>query len=111
MQMSDDPRQRIAEEMELHRQEQAEAEAAGVPALQRLVEIAKGDSGQASHIRAFLLGLYNGKAYPFDLTRMRPLDRAIQADVLAVLRMDMRPRQEVHCYIEGGSELFESWRD
>lgn len=33
--------------------------AAGVPALQRLAKIAQGDTGQASTVRLFLLGLYN----------------------------------------------------
>lgn len=106
----EDPQRRIMDELEEYRRLQAEAEAEGIPALRRLVAVAQGNSGQAQHIRAFLLGLYNSYSHPFELNRLRPLDRDLQADVLAVLRMDMSPRQEVHCYVEGGLELFEGWR-
>jgi len=86
-------------------------EADGVPALERLVALAQGNSGQPARIRRVLLGLYNGQAWPLDLTNLRGLDEAIQRDILAVLSMDMRPLREVHRYIKDGDRIFqEFWR-
>lgn len=85
------------------------SEAEGVPALHRLVEVANRNSGQSRHIRRFLLGLYNGSEWPFELNRLRALDRDLQVDALVVLRMDMTPRQEVHHYIEDGNDVFLAW--
>lgn len=73
-----------------------QSERRGVPALARLIEIARGDSGQCGRVRRFLLGLYNGGDFPFDLTDLRGLDSAIQEDALRVLSMDMTPAVEVH---------------
>ena len=99
--------------IERQRTEQAEAQADGIPALMRLVEIAHlrgaGDTSQNHHVRRFLLGLYNGSRWPFDMTRLRCIDADLQRDALAVLRMDVNPAKEVHCYIEGGTKLFNSW--
>ncbi len=65
-------------------------------ALRRLWDIANGHSGQCRVVARFLLGLYNGPDFPFDLTDFRSLDRAIFRDCLAVLEMDYSPEQEVH---------------
>lgn len=43
-----------------------------------------------------LLGLYNGRRFPFDLTELRRLDDKLLQCTLHVLEMDARPRQEVH---------------
>ena len=43
-----------------------------------------------------LLGLYNGRRFPFDLTELRRLDENNLSDCLTVLRMDARPTAEVH---------------
>ena len=40
-------------------------------ALKRLVDVAQGSSGQPPRVARFLLGLYNGYSYPFDLTELR----------------------------------------
>lgn len=83
--------------------------AAGVPALKRLVDLCETrDSGQIARIARLLAGLYNGYAYPFDLTDLRGLDPAILDDCLAVLRMDSCPQQEVHQYFENGDRRFQS---
>lgn len=83
----------------------------GEAALRRLLPIAQGHAGQCRYVAAFLLGLYNGRRFPFDLTDLRGLDLAIFNDCMSVLRMDYAPEQEVHCYFnEGGREgdiLFE----
>lgn len=99
----------IHEIIAAQQQKQADNEAAGIPALQRLVKVAQKNSGQSRHLRRFLLGLYNAYAWPFELNRLRNLDAALQEDALAVLRMDMTPRREVHTYIEDGDEIWREW--
>lgn len=83
------------------------AHAVGVPALRRLLPIAQGHSGQCRIVAAFLLGLYNGTRFPFDMTDFRCLDRAIFEDCITVLKMDNSPMREVHTYFENGSAIFE----
>ena len=79
----------------------------GREALARLFKVAQGHSGQCRYIAAFLLGLYNGNRFPFDLTDFRAIDGALFDDCVAVMKMDARPRQEVHLYFEGGGQKFE----
>jgi hypothetical protein len=81
-------------------------EAKGKEALLRLFNIAQGDTGQSGVIARFLLGLYNGDSFPFDLTNFRRLDFELFKDCLAVLQMDNQPRQEVHKYFQNGGERF-----
>jgi len=85
---------------------------AGIPALGRLARIAEGDTGQAATVRRFLLGLYNGYRFPFNLITLRGLDKTLFDDCMAVLKLDARAtRQEVHQYFDNGSELFERFAD
>ncbi|MCD5326805.1 hypothetical protein ACFFU8_17930 [Chromobacterium piscinae] len=81
--------------------------AAGVPALRRLLSLAQGHTGQCHVIAHFLLSLYNGNRFKFDLTDFRLLDQELFDDCLAVLRMDSRPEREVHNYFENGSQIWE----
>lgn len=84
----------------------------GEPALIRLVEVAKHDTGQSLIIRRFLLGLYNGYQHKFSLTELRNLDKQLFYDCLAILIMDARvTAQEIHLYIENGDYLFAEWAD
>lgn len=93
-----------------HEKDLDRKEASGVRALKRLVVIAQNDSGQPRIVRRFLLGLYNGERWPFDMTDLRCLDAQILADCLLVLGMDAAgPRREVHKYIDGGDDLFREW--
>lgn len=80
----------------------------GVEALARLLKIARGHSGQCRIVASFLLSLYNGNRFKFDLTDFRCLDREIFNDCLAVLNLDYCPVQEVHCYFKDGSRIWES---
>jgi len=80
----------------------------GFPALQRLVEVAKGDSGQCHQVRLFLLGLYNGQEWPLDLTGLRGLDADLQKAVFDVIELDWCGH-EIHTFLEDGDELFQSW--
>ncbi|WFP51228.1 hypothetical protein PL263_04185 [Methylomonas sp. EFPC3] len=84
--------------------------AAGLPALTRLVAIADRDTGQAGTVRAFLLGLYNGYRFPFNLTKLRGLDKDLFDDCQAVLALDARATaQEIHCYLDNGDAIFQRW--
>lgn len=88
--------------------------AEGEAALRRLLPIAQGNTGQCRHIAAFLLGLYNGTRFPFNLTDLRAIDHALFLDCIAVLRMDNTPQREVHTYFPNGGQVFEQlaqdWR-
>jgi|LNFM01.1.fsa_nt_gb hypothetical protein len=80
----------------------------GKTALFRLYEVAQGDTGQCRTIVRFLAGLYNGSAYPFDLTDLRTIDHALFEDCMAVLRMDARHcAQEVHNYFDNGDQRWQ----
>lgn len=78
-------------------------------ALLRLCKVAQGGSGQCHHVRRFLLGLYNCKKWPFELNRLRNLDRNIAEDCFTVLRLDVAAYQEIHQYIKNGDQLWRSW--
>ncbi|MGY6278308.1 DUF7673 family protein [Methylomonas sp. MgM2] len=83
---------------------------AGLPALERLVNIANNDTGQADTVRRFLLSLYNGYAFPLNPSTLRGLDKALFDDALAVLKLDARAAvKEIHQYVYKGGELFERW--
>jgi hypothetical protein len=56
----------------------------------------KHTSGQGRYVGLFLLSIYNGQRFPFDLTNFRCLDTAIFNDCMAVLYADHRPAQEIH---------------
>lgn len=81
--------------------------ASGVDALRRLLPVAQNNTGQSRVVARFLLGLYNGRRFPFDLTDFRLLDLPLFLDCLAVLKLDSRPDKDVHEFIEGGSAIWE----
>lgn len=83
-------------------------ETRGAAALKRLYQVAQADYGQCRYIAHFLLGLYNGTRFPFDLTELRAIDDALFEECMTVLRMDARvTRQEVHRYFAEGGQSFE----
>lgn len=90
-------------------------EQAGVEALQRLLPVAQRDTGQSRVVARFLLGLYNGNRFPFDLTDLRGIDLDLFEDCMVVLQMDaLVQRREVHNYFgsEGGAlfeQIAEDW--
>lgn len=107
--------QQLAEEFARQRELRQQLESTGVAALQRLLRIAQGHTGQCRSVALLLLGLYNATRFPFPLTELRGLDDALFEDCMAVLRMDARMcRQEVHLYFKDGSQLWEQlavdWR-
>lgn len=96
-----------------HQQQRPALVTAGTQALNRLVPIALRTSGQSRVLGRFLLGLYNGEDFPFDLTDLRRLDLVLFEDCLKVLMMDYTPELEVHERIQNGSatwqQLIERW--
>ena len=114
--MQDTTKHNLANAMaaiQAHEQRRPAIVTAGTQALNRLVPIALRDSGQSRVLGRFLLGLYNGEEFPFDLTDLRSLDLILLQDCLHVLVMDYRPELEVHERIQNGSsiwqQLIEKW--
>lgn len=88
-------------------------EQAGADALKRLLERNLDEYGSGSFaVKRLLLGLYNGNAYPFDLTSLRNLDSNNFNDIILVLKMNAKscPRQEIHCYVENGADVWEKMK-
>ncbi|MDO3615307.1 hypothetical protein Q3O97_05575 [Ralstonia pseudosolanacearum] len=75
---------------------------AGLDSLAHRLAVAERDSGQSSVVARFLAGLYNGRAYPFDLTALRALDADLFEHCLAVLRLDNHSSVPVHRYVPDG---------
>lgn len=93
--------------LEAFRKGRPETLRVGVEALRRLMRVAQSDTGQSRRVAGFLLCLFNGSRFPYDITDMRGLDLQLFDDCVAVLKMDYSPEQEVHKYFPDGGELFE----
>ena len=94
--------------LEQEERRRKQREDTGLPALKILVNAAHSGGGQARHIRRFLLGLYNASHWPFELDQLRALDVELQQAALQVLALDWNGR-EIHTYVPGGDQLFQSW--
>lgn len=79
----------------------------GLPALLRVIDIGLEYSGQSRICGRFLLGLFNGGDFPFDLTTLRGLDDDLADDCLEALRMDSRAVGEVHSLVPNGQAIFD----
>lgn len=88
----------------------AALEEAGFEALQRLYAAAiEYHEDHGGIVARFLLGLYNGTRFPFDLTRLRLLSAELLQDCMTVLTMDAQlTRKEVHNYFDHGGRKFEA---
>ncbi len=85
----------------------SQLQANGVEALRRLLPMAQSDTGQSCVVARFLLNLYNGDRFPFDMTDFRCLDFAVFNDCMVVLKMDFQPAREIHMYFENGGAILE----
>lgn len=99
--------EKFLREIENRQEQRADAEKNGLPALQRLVEVARCDTGQSQVCGRFLLGLYNGYAFPFNLIDLRRLDESLWNDCISVLKLDQRPKKEIHLLINDGHAIWE----
>lgn len=81
----------------------------GIPALLRLISVAQGNSGQSHHLRRLLLGVYNGYAWPFELQRLRALDRDLQVDGLLVVALATFSPYEVHTLVKDGDSMMKEF--
>lgn len=81
------------------------AYANGIPALERLLSVASGDTGQSHHVRRLLLGLYNRYDWPFELVRLRNLDVALQQAAMHVIALATYGRYEIHKLVEDGDTV------
>lgn len=65
----------------------------GKAALERLLQVADGDSGQETRVRGFLLSWWNAGAFGgFDPTDLWTMDNALARDVVAVLALIVQCR-------------------
>jgi hypothetical protein len=67
-------------------------------------------TGQARRLVRFLLGVYNGYDYPFDLTDLRALDTRLANACLDYLNYDRLAIKEVHHHLSGGDRELHQWR-
>lgn len=81
----------------------------GIAALERLFDAAQTGGGQSKIITMFLLGLYDGSRFRFDMTDFRCLDANLFDDCIAVLKMDSQPEKEIHQYLLDSGRVFEDW--
>lgn len=79
----------------------------GLAALRRLWEHANGCTGQCRYTAAFLLGIYDGARFRFDLTSLRGIDQDLFIDCIRVLVLDRTPEREVHRVLGVKGECFE----
>lgn len=105
--MSNSIREAMTQALEYQRKRPAIV-AAGEPALARLASMAVRPTGQGAVLGRFLLGLYDGQTYPFDLTELRGLDLDLFEDCLRVVMMDYSPEVEVHQRVPNGPAI---WRE
>jgi hypothetical protein len=96
-----------AEELAIRRARIVDARRRGSVSLKRLVAVAQGDSGQSEVCGRFLLSIYNGMAFNFNMNEFRRLQDDLWDDCMAVLAMDHRPHAEVHQLVEDGPKLWE----
>jgi len=81
----------------------------GIPALLKLINVAQGYSGQSHHLRRLLLGVYNGYEWPFELQRLRALDRDLQVDSLLVVALATFSPYEVHTLVKDGDSVMKAF--
>lgn len=79
----------------------------GPDAMQRLVQVADGDSGQSHHCRRVLLSVYNGAAWPLDPTRLRVIDRDLQEAALTLIEWSIYAFDEPHTYLNNGEQVMQ----
>ena len=79
-------------------------------ALTKVLKMALDDCGGSRVCRDFLLSLYNGHAYPFNMNGLRNLDGGLYAACITIMNIDCRPNPpfEIHYWFINGDEIFAS---
>lgn len=81
---------------------------AGLPALERVAELAATDDSQGLVCRQFLLSFYEGLSPDFDLASLRELPSDLQEDALAIIRLDWCGAA-LHTYLADGHLHLDQW--
>jgi len=82
-----------------------DATAKGAQAYARLLSVAeREDSGQVRRVAQFIASTYNGRAFPFDVYELRPVDIAISDDMLLCLDALRWARADLHTLVPDGEE-------
>ena len=89
------------------REDVACVQANGAEALLRLIPVALRDTNQSKHVAGFLLNLYNGERFHFDMCCLGCIDHELFLDCISVLMMNFVPGPEIHTYFEHGNKVFE----
>jgi hypothetical protein len=78
-------------------------------ALTKVLRMALDDCGGSRVCRDFLLSLYNGHAYPFDMNGLRSLDGGLYAACITIMNVDCRPQPpvEIHEWFANGNKIFD----
>ena len=80
---------------------------AGIPALERLYELAQGDSRESYIVGLFLISCYKGKKYPFNMQFLKELQPNSLMDCIAVIHLEYHARQEIFDYLNVEVKDFE----
>lgn len=79
-----------------------------VASLQHLVQLAATSDTSGANVAAqVILGLYNGSAYPMDLTELCRLDEDLFENALNVIRLRIESQTEPHEFFVNGGRLFQ----
>ena len=88
-------------------QKRQELDLNGSNAWERLAVVAQKESGQSHHCRRVLLSVYNGTAWPLDPTRLRVIDRDLQAAALTLIEWSIYAFDEPHTYLNNGEQVMQ----
>lgn len=97
------------EEKAEYQQKKLEKQKNLAQALNRVLAMAQKDTGGGRVCRDFLLSLYNGNAYPFNMNKLRNLDSGLFNACIAIMQIDCRPfpPKEIHEYWANGDQIFQ----
>ena len=81
--------------------------------IDRLLPIARGDTGGSSRVAQFLLSLWNGYRYRVDLQDLLYIDNDIFQDMMQVLNDLHQTNTQLDTYLKGNDikPVIESWGD
>lgn len=72
---------------------------AGIPALDRLYDLALGESREAYIVGLFLISFYKGKKHPFNMQLLKELSPSTLMDCISVIQLEYHARQEIFDYL------------